>query len=432
MIRVPTSFAQIYNFLFCKNKFLSLSFIVSLAQILGGILGYVYQILMGRMLLPSEFALFSALMAFFMFLSAPISAMSLLITRKVSEHKGKEILTHSKSLFWFINKLLFFICAFIAAVFWINRSQFMEYLNLSDVVGFALFQIFLILSIFNAVNSAFFQGLQNFICIAFLGILTVALKILISAGLILAGLQLNGALLGIVSSLLFILIIGVVILINQLPDADVRINFRLPISIFKQAYPVFVAAIATAAMTQLDMVLVNWYFPAEEASLYAAASVLGKAILYLPGGLIVILFPLVSESKARGENSFRIFRQAVVATIICCGTLSTLYFLFSDFIINIFFGHRYDGAGNILKWYGFAILPMTLVLIAEHYLIAKGKVLFAWLFLAVAPLQVLAIHFWHSQLLEVLLCMGIFGSLLALIGYLYMYIESKVVLIGYN
>jgi O-antigen/teichoic acid export membrane protein len=308
----------------------------------------------------------------------------------------------------------------------------MEYLNLSDVVGFALFQMFLILSIFNAVNSAFFQGLQNFICIAFLGVLAVVLKIFISGGLILAGLQLNGALLGIVGSLLLVLSIGTVMLINQLPDADIKVNFRLRLTIFKQSYPVFVAAIATAAMTQLDMVLVNWYFTAKEASLYAAASVLGKAILYLPGGLIVILFPMVSELKARGENGFRIFRQAFIATIICCGAVSTLYFFFSDFIINIFFGQRYDGAGNILKWYGFAILPMTLVLIAEHYLIAKGKVLFAWLFLAVAPLQILAIYFWHSQLLVVLLCMGIFGGLLALIGYLFMYLESKVVQVSYN
>lgn len=431
MIRVPTCFSKIYSF-FSKNKFLSLSLFVSLAQILGGILGYVYQILMGRMLLPSEFALFSALMALFMFLSAPVSAMSLLITRKVSEYKGRNILIYSKSLLWFIYRFLFIFCALILLVFWFSRSQFMEYLNLPDVVGFALFQMYLILSIFNAVNSAFFQGLQKFICIVLIGISAVVLKILFSTVLILAGLQLNGALLGVVCSLFIVLVVGVVILIIQLPDADVKINYSPRTTTFKFDYPVFVAAIATATMTQLDMVLVNWYFPAKEAGLYAAASVLGKAILYLPGGLIVILFPLVSELKARGESSFRIFRQAIIATAICCGAVCLIYLIFSDAIINIFFGDRYIGAGKILKWYGFAILPMTFVLIAEHYLIARGKVLFAWIFLAVAPLQVLAIYFWHSQLLDVLLCMGIFGALLAIIGYLYMYIDSKSVPISYN
>jgi O-antigen/teichoic acid export membrane protein len=281
------------------------------------------------------------------------------------------------------------------------------------------------LSLFNAVNSSFFQGLQNFICIGVLGLLSPILKIIISVGLIFIGLNLNGALLGVASSLGLIFLVGSLILLRQLPNSDIKITFKIKNTSIKQAYPVLFATIATAAMTQLDMVLVNWYFPAREAGLYAAASVLGKAILYLPGGLIVILFPVVSELKARGQGGSRIFRQAVIATFICCSAISLIYFLFGDEIIQLLYGDSYSGAGEILKWYGFAILPMALVLVAEHYLIAKGQVLFAWLFLAIAPLQILAISLWHTQIWMILAIMGIFGALVLFIGYIYMYLNGR-------
>ena len=48
--------------------------------------------------------------------------------------------------------------------------------------------------------------------------------------------------------------------------------------------PVIVANISFAIMTQADMVLVNYHFSSEIAGEYAAASILGKAVLYLRVG----------------------------------------------------------------------------------------------------------------------------------------------------
>jgi len=50
-------------------------------------------------------------------------------------------------------------------------------------------------------------------------------------------------------------------------------------------------------------------------------------------------------------------------------------------------------------------------------LIAQGKVLFAWLFFALAPLQLLAIFFWHQKVWIVLAILGAFGTLMIFIGY---------------
>jgi O-antigen/teichoic acid export membrane protein len=400
-----------------KNSFLGFGFFLTAAQIVGGVFGYGYQILMGRMLLPEDFALFSALMASFVFLSAPMIAVSMLIARRVSGFKAHHSLFLVKSFFLHVNKLLFIFSGLILLFFWVFAIQLQEYLHLPNAITLILFEAVLIVGIFNTLIHSFFQGLQKFIYIGAFGLLSVILKIILSIGFILANFDLIGALLGVFFSTVIVFVTGAVILLKQLPSQQVRSSFTFKLANLIQIYPVLIAAIATAAMTQLDMVLVNWYFPPREAGLYAAASVLGKTILYLPGGLIVVLFPMVSELHAKGGSGFKIFRQAVIATIICSGAISLIYWTYGDFIILIFYGPNYEGAGQILRWYGFAVMPMAIVIIAEQYLIAKGRVLFAWLFLIIAPFQILSIHLWHSELWMVLLIVGFFGSLLAFIGW---------------
>lgn len=50
-----------------------------------------------------------------------------------------------------------------------------------------------------------------------------------------------------------------------------------------------------------------------------------------------------------------------------------------------------------------------------HFFIAQGRVILAWSFLAVAPLQLLTIHLWHPDLPNVILVIG--GAVMAILGY---------------
>jgi hypothetical protein len=63
------------------------------------------------------------------------------------------------------------------------------------------------------------------------------------------------------------------------------------------------------------------------------------------------------------------------------------------------------------------MLPMALVMVAEYFLIAKGKVMFAYLFMIAAPVEVLAIAYFHDSLLQVVLVLGIGGAAMTLVGY---------------
>ncbi len=399
-----------------RNFFLRIGSLLTALHILGGALGYVYQVIMGRIMSPAEYALFSSIMALFMFFSAPMGAMSMLITRKVSTLKAHANLFLVRDLFFYIHKVLAFVGVAALLVCWIAAPYLQRYLKADNITPIFIFALILILSIFNVAGISFFQGLQRFYWLGALGLLGVFTKIVISVGFVYLGFGVIGALLGVLFSMILVYAVAMPTLFAPLPPSTYSYKFNLNLTVVKQSIPVLIATIAFAAMTQLDIVLVNWYFSPTQSGLYAAASVLGKAVLYLPGGLILALFPLVSESHAKSRDSFDLFRQSLLVTILAGGAISTLYWFFGDLIIAILYGEKYQGAGEILRWYGFAILPLAVVLIAEQYLIAKRQVLFAWIFLFMLPVELLIIHFWHTQLWMILMIMGLFGSLLAIIG----------------
>ena len=390
---------------------------LTIANVLTGMLGYGYQVIMGRMLVPAEFALFSAVMAVSMIFFSPLGALLMVISRRVSTLRASRQLAVLRTLYWRVHRYLALagVLFLLLLIPLIDRAQM--WLKSPDSLPIWLFGCFIVFNGFQAINNAYFQGNQRFGWLGGVGALGVILKIVFSVLLIAAGYGVGGALGGVLISAVSVWLLSMLITTRSFPKSggveELPID-RFPLS---TVLPVLVANVAFAAMTQLDMALVNWFFPSDQAGLYAAASVLGKAVLYLPGGLVMALYPMVAENHARDQGSADILLSAVVVTTSLCGLAALIYWLRGKWLIALLYGPAYAGAGELLRWYGFAILPMTLVIVAENFLIAKGRVLFAWLFLAMAPLQVAAIYLWHDALWQVIAIMGVCGGALVVVGY---------------
>lgn len=406
------------------NKLASASAWLFVGTIVGGILGYAFQVLMGRMLSPQEFSLFSTMMALYAVLATPLGTLMMVISRKVSEYRALEDSGSLTHLYYSINSRSAVIGALLIGIIIVFAPQIQSYLKAPSNILIYLLGILLFLTIFPTINNAFMQGMQKFQWFSALGSLSVLLKIVFSVILIWMGYGVAGAIGGIILAYLVILSITYGMLYRPLAAGQGKPSQKVHLS-FKSAWPVFIANLAFATMTQLDMVLVNYYFPAHEAGLYAAASILGKAVMYLPGGIALALFPMVAENHARNQSSAPLLFQAVGLTAVLCGTGAIFYFLFGEWIIGLLYGESYRGAGEVLKFFGFAIFPMALVMVAEHFLIAKGRVLFVYLFVFIAPLQLVAIHFYHDSLQMVIGVMGVSGLLLTLLGYGLLFLESR-------
>ena len=398
------------------GKLASASAWLLVGGIAGGLLGYVFQVLMGRMLSTEEYGLFNAMMALFVVLGAPLGTLMMVISRKISEYRTRQDSGSITHLYYSISIRTAIVVAFILGVYLFFAPQIQFYLKAPNIIPVYLLGVLLFLTFLPFINNAFLQGLQRFIWLSATGSVTVLLKIIFSAVLVWLGYGVAGAIGGVALAVIAGWLITYGALYRALAEGR-GLKFQTAHLSIKPALPVLVANVAFATMTQLDIVLVNYYFPAHEAGLYAAASILGKAVMFLPGGIALALFPMVAENHARSQSSAHLLLQAVGMTTLLSGASAVFYFLFGEEIIALLYGEDYRGAGEILKFYGFAILPMALVLVAEHFLIAKGRVLFAYLFLFTTPLQLTTMYFFHDSLQIVVAVMGGSGLLLALLGY---------------
>jgi O-antigen/teichoic acid export membrane protein len=380
-----------------------------------GMLGYAYQVIMGRMLSSAEFGLFSALMAVFAIASAPLGAMMMVLSRKVSEQRALGNLPGIGALYRHSATRAAAIGLLLAAAATLLAPWGREQLKSPDVMPVILVAVLFFFTLPGIVNNAFLQGVQSFAWLSSGSALGVAFKILFSSLLVWLGFGVSGALAGAAAAAAAVWVVtfaalGSVVLRPAGSESRPRLSLR-------PAVPVLIANVAFVAMTQIDVVLVNHFFPPREAGIYAAAAVLGKAVMYLPGGIALALFPMVAEDHAREVNSAHLLAQAVKLAAALCLAGSAFYYLFGEWLVVLLFGEAYREAGEVLKYFGIAILPLGLVTIAEYFLIAQGRVLFAYLFFAVAPLQVLGIVWFHDALWMVVAVMGVCGALLAAIGY---------------
>lgn len=384
--------------------------------VVGGMLGYLFQVVMGRMLSTDEYGLFSAMMALFVILGAPLNTLLLVISRKVSEYRAKEDSGSITHLYFSINIRTLIVGVLILGAYLLFAQQVQIYLKAPSVIPVYLLGAMVFLTFPTAINNAFLQGMQRFSWLSASTSLGVLFKLACSSCFIWLGYGVSGAVGGVVAASILLWFVGYGVLHQPLAQGR-KSSYQTGHLSIKSAIPVLVANAAFATMTQIDMMLVNYFFPPHEAGLYASASILGKAVMYLPGGIVMALFPMVAENHARKEASAHLLFQAVMLTVLLCGAGAIFYFLLGEKIVALLYGQSYREAGEVLKYFGIAMIPMALVLVAENFLIAKGKVLFAYLFLAIAPLQLTAIYFFHQSLQMVVAVIGISGLILAILGY---------------
>ena len=130
--------------------------------IVAGALGYVFQIIMGRMLSVAEYGTLTALMAIMMLIGAPLSTLSMVVSRKVSAYRSDEYANHRAYLFYMVNKkiLLLAMVFVIPVLFYLESIQ--HFLAIEKNVYLYLLFTIMIIAFPQAVNYAYLQGLQYF------------------------------------------------------------------------------------------------------------------------------------------------------------------------------------------------------------------------------------------------------------------------------
>jgi len=403
---------KIYNILSkLTEKILGRSFekgvvLLFIASNLVNFLNYIYNLIVARMLGPAEFSLFTSLFAIFMITSSLISTIQTVTAKYTSTFFAENDYKSVSNFFLDSFKKISLICLFFVIIFILASKQIALFLNTISTIPIIALGSIVIISIFVSISRGTLQGLQNFFHLSLNLIIDAILRLVIGTLLVYLGFKTSGAIgSSSISGFIAILISFIplsFIFKNRSETKD--INF---FEVYKYSVPVLIASVCFFMLISFDIVLVKHFFNEMNAGQYSAAATMGKIVIFIPAAIGLVMFPKVAEYHKKNLNSIDILKKSLFITLILCGGVTILYFLFPNFLIRVMFGKVYEDSAYLIKYLGIAMTFFSLnnILILYNLSIEKFKFLLPTIFFTI--LQIILIYLFHNSLVQVILILVI-------------------------
>jgi len=389
------------------SNLLKHGFIMFISILTARFFGYLFQIYVARALGPEEYGIFGSLFALFLILTIPVGTIQTVISRFTSDYKVKNEYGKIKSLMISALKKLSKIGILGFLLMILASFPLSRFLKIPTPIPLIILAVSIIFTFIAPVTRGSLQGLQNFKWLGLIMSLETFFRLIFTIMLISLGFGINGAILSFSLAYLFPFLLCFIPLKFLFKEKEN--NEKLEISeIYRYTYPVLAATGILLLMQNIDVILVKHFFLSEETGFYAAASNIGKIILYIGAGLAVALFPKVSELHSSGKPSLNVLKESLIYIV----PLSILFIagctLFNEFITTLFFGSEYLYSATLLPYFAAAMSFLCVSSVIFRYLIAIKEFKFLIPLFVTAFLETAALLFFHSTLKEIILILNIF------------------------
>ena len=169
-----------------------------------------------------------------------------------------------------------------------------------------------------------------------------------------------------------------------------------------------IGSLAFASLTNIDIVLANYYLSPDDAGVYSAAALVGKFVLFLPVGIVTVLLPKASARAAVGATSERILMLSAGVTLAMTLVATGVLALVPESLLVWAFGAEFRDATALLPYFGLAMTAAALVNVYLFVYLAHKDARFPVLVGFAAIAEIILISAWHPDaqaiVLSILAC----------------------------
>src|ERR1019366_7270180 len=157
-----------------------------------------------------------------------------------------------------------------------------------------------------------------------------------------------------------------------------------------------------------DIVLVEHFFPAKEAGLYAAVAMVGRVIFAFSSAVVNSMFPLVAGTRDEERRDIRIISTALLL-VLGTGSVLALGLAFAPAgIWTALFGSGFEIAGKYNLPYLLTLYAITAIIFSLSAVMITFEMSYkianaSWVQLAFSGMVIAGICRFHSSMLEVIL-----------------------------
>jgi O-antigen/teichoic acid export membrane protein len=387
------------------------------ANIAAGVIGYTYQIFIGRELSTEDYGIFGALFGLFYLLGILSQALMIGTSSFISKFtgEGKDFSCYLRGLMKRIT--VFDLILFLFLVLAAPSISGLLNTGSSSLVIIVAFNVLFSLPL--AVNFGVFLGTERFAVLGGSYVGHSLVKLVIGAALVSMGLGLPAALGAVAAASLLTLIASSMLVGSASLPAQSRDQIFEFIRFYKYSLTAALFSFCIVIPTNVDVIVVKRFFADEIAGLYAATTVLGKVIVFMPLGISMALFPKVSKAYAANEQTDMLLRRALLYCLPFAVSVTLIYWFFPKEIIGFIFGQRYEAAHIFVRWYGIAMLSFSLSSMMLSYHLARSEIKIIYAFFCCMILAVVMISIFHSsimQIIMIILCINLAFFILSILN----------------
>ena len=382
-----------------QNIFVQGGILLMVVNVITGLMNYVFNVLVGRLLGPEGYAEIAATFSYMVILSIPVGIVITLLIQKIGE--AEKPLEYSASIYEWLREIcrtywfLFLIpMIFIPFMPWVtNVTPFAAYIIIPIVMPSAA----------TAFYDGVYQGLHLFWRYSISNIMSTILR-LMGAALLYVRKEL-AIVLGFISlATIFRFIFFHVLLNKKYKELGKNIiPKKITFSKLLKDKQLWYTSILTATLgliNNVDIIAVKKLFDAEQAGYYSAWAQYAKIILYLLAPLVSILYIFFSNNKQR------IYHQIVFITsflvLIAIGVATNLgYGFYGKKLIFMLFGKEFYPINTYLEWAAYYGTGYVMMMVMSFYFLARKSII-SLVPALLLPLYVVALIVYPNNIADVM------------------------------
>lgn len=375
------------------------------ATSIANVINFFYNIIIGRVLGPSEYGILATMISLLYISGAITGTIHTSSTRFAAALKAESNFFKIKRLLNLITIRFLIFTSLIFLLLLIFLKPITNFLNLQNPYPLIVLGVIMVIGSAIAIGRGIIQGLERFKQLSFISIIEVLLKLGLSLLLVYLGLKAFGAILGIMLSILisyFLIFFFIRDIIKLKPDVnsvDNDVNIK---DFYVSIFLILISTILLALVSFFDIVLVKHFFSSQETGYYSAAAQIGRIILFLPGAVSIVVFPRFTEKFIRKENIIKTFLKSFLIIFLISASILLIYYFFPEFIIKTIYGKKYITSSVLLFKYGIFIMFISFINLQALYFISIKKYWYLICLFVIFIFEILLIFNFHKTLNMVL------------------------------
>lgn len=360
---------------------------------------YIYNLLLGRILGPTEFSDAAILITFLLILSF------LGMTFQIVAAKYSVLFENQKLQLFIVTvtKIAVLVGVVFGAIIMIFNSQLQTLFHTKTATMFLIFAIGIPLYFLMSVNRGLYQGKNDLKKMSVTYITEMLSRLFLTLALVLLVPSLPTSV-AVAAGISISLIFG---LFPFQKSIVVKTNISFTNEVLDtKSIIIFFALTAFYELTQIiinnsDIILVKHYFNDKEAGLYASLALIGRVVYFVAWMFVMLLLPKVILLKKEGKNTLPILMKYIsYITVLSIGIVLFTY-LFPNFVVKVMFGEKYISIAFLLWKYALATSVFAIANIFAYYFLSINKYIPVVISAVLGITQIALIVLFHNSLEQV-------------------------------